>query len=174
MNAKALLLGTATAGTLDILGAIMFGSAGGIGPLTVLQSVAAGPFGDHMVGAGVWASLLGLAVHFAIMLVEVAVFLVAVQRVPGLLGAPSDPRDGLGLPAGRLVALRRPILAGIVYGLIVYTVMYRIVLPLRWPASFPQNGVADVATAMFLHIFCVGIPIALCAVAARAPRVSAA
>lgn len=173
MNARALMLGTAIAGTLDILGAIAFGSSSGMGPITVLQSVAAGPFGDHMVGAGPGVALLGLAIHYAIMFVEVAVFIAAVQAVPGIL----RDRDRPGLSpipaAGRIAQLRKPILAGVGYGLIVYCVMYWIVLPLRWPTAFPQTGAGDIATAVFLHIFCVGIPIALCAAAAPPARVSA-
>lgn len=171
MNMKALMLATAIAGTLDILGAIAFGSSSGMGPVTVLQSVAAGPFGDHMVGAGAGVALLGLAIHYAIMLVEVAVFMVAAQAVPGILRSSETP----SLPAaGRGAQLRRPVLAGTAYGLVVYFVMYWGVLPLRWPAVFPQTGAGDVATAVFLHIFCVGIPIAFCAAAAPPARVPAA
>lgn len=174
MNERALILGTAIAGTLDILGAIAFGRSSGMGPVTVLQSVAAGPFGDHMVGAGVGVAVLGLAVHYAIMLVEVAVFMVTVQAVPGILrgrnvhGVPTVPATR------RTTRLQRPIIAGAAYGLIVYFVMYWIVLPLRWPAAFPQTGASDVATAVFLHICCVGIPIALTAAAAPQARRSPA
>jgi hypothetical protein len=164
------MLGTAVAGTLDISGAIAFGSSSGMGPITVLQSVAAGPFGDHMVGAGSGVALLGLAVHYAIMLVEVAVFMVAVQVVPGIL----RDRDAPGLPTGLAAGQwRRPVVAGVVYGLVVYLVMYWIVLPLRWPTVFPQTGAADVATAVFLHVCAVGIPIALCAAATPPARIPA-
>ena len=37
--------------------------------------------------------------------------------------------------------------------------MYWIVLPLRWPAIFPQTAFIPVRNALFSHIVCVGLPI---------------
>lgn len=56
-----------------------------------------------------------------------------------------------------------PWLAGILYGLALYLVMYWIVLPLRFPAIHPITDPARVARALFPHLAFVGIPMALIA-----------
>ncbi len=131
---------TLIAGSLDLMSAFAFGGMKGVGPIQILRSVAAGPFGDGMREGGAPAALIGLATHFSIMTVMVSVFVLA---------------------SGRIEWLRKNwLLAGTLYGLILYGVMYRIVLVLRYPGIFPQNGVWQVSNALFSHIVCVGIPIA--------------
>ena len=138
---KAIMRGTAIAGTLDIVSAFIFAGLAGATPLQVLRSVAAGPFGNGMAKAGIGGALAGLSVHFAIMAVIVTAFAVVASRVRLLLD--------------------RPWLTGVAAGLIVYLVMYWIVLPARWPAVFPKTELWSVANALFSMICCVGIPIAL-------------
>jgi hypothetical protein len=86
------------------------------------------------------AALIGLATHFTIMSVMVSVFVLASARIEWLR--------------------RQWLLAGVLYGLALYGVMYRIVLVMRYPDNFPQNGLWQVSNALFSHIVCVGIPIA--------------
>ena len=51
---RAIVTATAVSGTLDLLSAFLFSAVKGVGPIRVLQSVAAGPFGDPMLhGASV-------------------------------------------------------------------------------------------------------------------------
>ena len=139
-NLRAMIVATAVAGTLDILSAFVFARPG-VGPIRVLQSVASGPFGDKMTGMGLPGALLGLLTHFAIMAVMVAVFVLVVTARPNLI--------------------RIPVLTGAIYGLLLYSVMYWVVLPLRWPSVFPQTGLWEMGNALFSHIVCVGIPMAL-------------
>ena len=138
---KPILLATAVAGTLDILAATILTLVRGSQPMGMLRFVASGPF--H--GATQWGSqgsLLGLAVHFALMAVMVTVFMLAASRWRRLL--------------------EKPLLWGLLYGLATYVVMNLVVVPLRWPAAFPPSPLS-VATQLFCHIVLVGIPIALIA-----------
>jgi hypothetical protein len=135
---KAIACATLLAGTLDILSAFVFSGLTGSTPVDVLNSVAQGPFAQRfsgLTGAGV-----GLAVHFLLMTVMATVLVMAMARVPAL---------------GRNVWL-----TGLVYGLILYGVMYWIVLPARWPTIFPQTDPVRVIQALVSHIACAGLPLA--------------
>ena len=136
---RAIITATAISGTLDLLSAFLFSAVKGVGPMRVLQSVAAGPFGDPMLqGTSVPVALAGLIVHYALMTVMVSVFVIAALNLP--------------------LILRRPLLAGLLYGGVLYLVMYWIVLPARWPDLFPRTGLWDVGNALFSHLVCVGLP----------------
>jgi hypothetical protein len=138
---RTILTAVATAGTLDLLSAFVFSAMNGHGPIRVLQSVASGPFGPTMMDGGAEAAALGLLVHYTLMTVMVTVFVLAATRLP--------------------ILLRQPVLAGLAYGLGLYLVMYWIVLPLRYPAVFPQTGLWQMGNALFSHLICVGLPIGL-------------
>lgn len=136
---RAIVTATALSGSLDLLSAFAFGAIKGVGPVRVLQSVAAGPFGDPLMhGTSVPVALAGLIVHYALMTAMVTVFVVAAALLP--------------------FVLRKPLLWGTLYGLGLYLVMYWIVLPLRWPALFPRTGAWDIGNALFSHLICVGLP----------------
>lgn len=134
-----LIAATAVGGTLDILSAIAFGAAAGMSASRVLQSVAAGPFGNAAFEGGMASAAIGLAVHFLLMAVMVASYIWALGRLPRL----------------------SPIVTGAGFGLVVYLVMYWVVLPLRWPTIHPVTDPASIARALFSHILCMGIPVAL-------------
>lgn len=127
-------------GTLDLISAFVFSGMKAVGPMRVLRSVASGPFGDGMRDGGAPAALIGLLTHFTIMTVMVSVFMLAAQRIEWIR--------------------RNWLIAGIGYGFVLYCVMYRIVLVMRYPEVFPKNGLWDVSNALFSHIVCVGIPMA--------------
>ena len=138
---RSIFLGTLVAGTLDILAAVLLTLAYGRVPADMLRYVASGPF----PAATDWATagaVLGLAVHFALMAVMAALYVV--------------------VAAGRPALLARPVRWGVLYGLVTYVVMNLIVVPLRWPARFPPSPVS-IGTQLFCHILLVGIPIALIA-----------
>ena len=61
---KPIAVGTAIAGTLDILSAVVFSIMAGSTPIHMLQSVASGPFGDAALTSTSYAPV-GLLVHFA-------------------------------------------------------------------------------------------------------------
>jgi hypothetical protein len=139
-TARRILLGTAIAGTLDIAAAIGLTLFYGRDPMTMLRYVAAGPFpGAKTMGDA--GAALGLAVHFSLMAIMAAAFVLAADRMPALK--------------------RQPVLWGVLYGLATYVVMNLIVVPLRF-GGFPSSPVA-IGTQLFCHIVLVGIPIALVA-----------
>lgn len=137
---RPILIATLVAGTLDILSAFAFAGMAGMKPLAVLRFVASGPFGS-VPATPAWAAI-GLAVHFAIMACMAAAYMVAASRIPALL--------------------RRPILAGLAYGLLLWLLMYWIVLPQRFGMPIPSTSWA-IANQLFSHSILVGIPIALVA-----------
>ena len=150
--ARPIATATLVAGTLDILSAFVFAGMAGIGVLPVLRYVASGPFGDAAREGGTGWAAVGLAVHFAIMAVIVAVYMIATRRLPALL--------------------RHPIVAGLAYGLLVWAIMYYVVKGLRWPdATLPHqaaNPLWSIGNQLFSHCILVGLPIAL--IAARQLR----
>jgi uncharacterized membrane protein YagU involved in acid resistance len=54
---------------------------------------------------------------------------------------------------------RRPILAGVLYGVCVYVVMYWIVMPLA--KMHPAHTLTRSIVAIVTHMVCVGLPISL-------------
>jgi hypothetical protein len=140
----AIVTATLICGTLDILSAFVFAGLGGASPGQILRYVASGPFGDGMNGAGAVGAAIGLATHYAIMAVMVTVFVIAASRIA--------------------VVKTNPVLAGILYGLLLYAVMYWIVVPARWTGHYPKLTPWALGNALFSHIICVGIPMALIAV----------
>jgi hypothetical protein len=140
---RAALRGTAIAGTLDIVYAIVFYGLRGVPAMRILQSVASGLLGAPAYRGGWPTALLGLVLHFAIMFVIAALFVAAHRRLAPLR--------------------QHAVAAGAVYGLVVYGVMNYIVLPL---SAFAQRGTPPalvIALGVLVHVVLVGIPIALCA-----------
>lgn len=144
--ARTIALATLIAGALDILYAILLSTIYGRGPANMLRFVASGPF-PPATEWGAAGSILGLIVHFALMALMAAAFVVAARNWPMLT--------------------EKPIQWGIVYGLITYVVMNWVVVPLRFDAPLPPSPTA-IASQLFAHIALVGIPIAM--LAARGMR----
>jgi uncharacterized membrane protein YagU involved in acid resistance len=147
---KPTAIATAISGTLDILFAMVLTVAFGREIGTMLRYVASGPFPTATdMGAG--GAILGLLVHFALMAIMAAVFMV-------LASYPKRPW-----------LTEMPYRAGMAYGLITYFVMNWIVVPLRFDAPLPPKPLS-IATQLFAHIVLVGIPIALVARKYLTPR----
>lgn len=138
---RTILAVTAVSGTLNILSAFAFAGMAGVTPGQILRYVASGPFGDGMSQGGAGAAVLGLCVHYALMAAMAAVFALAAQRMPALT--------------------RQPVLAGALYGVLIYLVMYGLVVPARFgPTHLPKLDTWHLGNALFSHIICVGIPMA--------------
>ncbi len=140
MNWSRIAFAVAVAGTLDILSAIIMTASRGKSVVDMLAGIASGPFGEAIGKAGPAGAAAGLATHFAIMTVMVIAFALLVARWPGM---------------------PRPAIAGPVYGVILYLVMYWIVMPLRWPSVQPGSSLRGVLIPVAIHIVLVGLPIAL-------------
>ena len=135
---KPIVVATLVCGTLDILLAVILTLMRGKEPAGMLRFVASGPF-PQATEWGASGSVLGLAVHYGLMAIMVAVFVIAARSIPALTA--------------------QPLLWGLVYGLITYVAMNLIVVPLRFPAAWPPKALA-VGTQLFAHVVLVGWPLA--------------
>lgn len=133
-----IVIATLVCGTLDILLAIIVTLSRGREVGGMLRFVASGPF-PSATDMGATGSALGLLVHYSLMAIMVAVFVIAARQWPSLLD--------------------KPLLWGLVYGLITYVVMNLIVVPLRFPAAWPPKALS-ITTQLFAHIVLVGWPMA--------------
>lgn len=144
---RTILTATAVAGTLDILSAFLFAGMAGVNPMGVLLFVASGPFGDRVLTQPAFA-LVGLLVHFGIMICMVSAFVLAALRLP--------------------ILTARPLVSGVLYGLVLWFFMYWIVQPTRWENIQPPSALWPITNQLISHVLLVGIPIAL--IAARRMR----
>ena len=145
---KPIAIATAISGTLDILFAMILTVFFGREIGNMLRYVGSGPF-PAATDMGTGGAILGLVVHFALMAIMAAVLILFVRQRPQLLD--------------------KPIMVGVVYGLITYAVMNLIVVPLRFDAPLPPSALS-IATQLFAHIVLVGIPMALIAARYLKPR----
>ena len=139
---------TLAAGTLDILYAALLTLMNGREPAGMLRFVASGPF-PSATDWGATGAMLGLIVHFTLIGIMATYFLIAASNWPNMLA--------------------RPILAGILYGLVTYVAMNWIVVPLRFDVPLPPQP-TSVASQLFAHIVLVGVPIALVGAKVLRPR----
>lgn len=140
-----ILLGAMVVGTLDILFAILFWSPRGVAPARIFQSVAAGLYGRAAFTGGTRTVVIGALLHFFIALCIVLVYWIASRRYD--------------------VLIRRPILCGSIYGVLVYLLMNYVVIPL----SATQRSaflLSWVVSSVVVHAFLVGVPAAVFAKAA--------
>ena len=133
-----ILAATALCGTLDILFAVLLTLWRARDPAAMLRFVASGPF-PQATEWGASGSVLGLVVHFALMALMVLAFVVASARFP--------------------ILLDKPLLWGLVFGLITYAAMNLIIVPIRFPTAWPPKALA-IGTQLFAHIALVGWPTA--------------
>jgi hypothetical protein len=136
------LVGGLIAGTLDILYAWLFWNIKvGLSMIRILQGVAAGILGPASKEGGIPTAMLGLVAHYFIALSMAATFYIAAGRLP--------------------VLRQRPIALGASYGLLLYLIMNYIVVPL---SNAPAGGSKDplwLSLSILVHMFLVGVPIAL-------------
>ena len=138
------------AGALDIIAAITINTLRGSTPLRVLQSVASGLLGRPALEGGWITAMLGLVLHFAMMLIIAAIFCLFASRMAW--------------------TRRRPLLAGAIYGIAVYAVMNLVVVPLSaFPVklTYPPD---TLAIGLAVHVVCIGVPMALIAARLRGPH----
>jgi uncharacterized membrane protein YagU involved in acid resistance len=139
---RAIFWGGLIVGVLDITAAFVNSGLRGRSPVWVLQSVAGGWLGANAFKGGLKTALLGLVTHFFNATVVAAVYYAASERLPLLK--------------------RQAVICGLLYGLTVYLFMYMVVLPLSaYHFKFFNQPVSAILTGVLIHLFCVGLPIAL-------------
>ena len=133
----ALLAGGLSAGVLDLAAALINTALQGRSLMRMLQAIASGLLGADSFTGGFAAAALGVALHFIIATGATAVYYAASRKLGFLL--------------------KQTILCGLAYGVAVYLFMNSIVVPLSAaPFEIPYT-----LTGLTIHMFCVGLPIAL-------------
>ncbi|HEX8757574.1 MAG TPA: hypothetical protein VF745_14650 [Steroidobacteraceae bacterium] len=106
------------------------------------KGIAAGLLGAsaRQGGAGTW--ILGLALHFSILIVAAALY---------------------GVASWRWTFMRKYfLLCGVYYGISIYLFMNLVVVPLSaFPFSFAPYTVSGLINGMSMHVLLVGLPISL-------------
>jgi hypothetical protein len=134
-------MGGLIAGAIDITYAVGFSATRGVPALRILQSVASGLLGSPAYQGGVATAVLGLLLHFLLMMIIAAIFYFASTRLRFLIA--------------------HPVLWGALYGVVAYWFMNLVVLPLSAFPSEVKFVPVVVITSLIVHAFGIGVPIAL-------------
>src|SRR5262245_28066002 len=132
---QGILLTGLGAGTMDITAACVQGAIrSGRTPFWVFQSVAGGWFGTKTFEGGYKTAAIGLLTHFFIATTWAAVYYLASLKFPLLT--------------------RHAVLCGILYGILVYVVMYMVVLPLSaYNFKFFNQSASLLLSNILIHMF---------------------
>jgi hypothetical protein len=139
-TAKAIAWAGLVCGALDITAAFVVYGQFGARPQRLLQGIAMGLVGRSALEGGWGTAGLGLFLHFVIAYGAATVFALASKWMRFLV--------------------QRAWLWGPLYGVAVYFFMQRVVLPLSRAMRYPFS-VKMMLIGVVIHIFCVGLPIAL-------------
>jgi len=140
---KKIYLATALlVGILDITYAIAFSYfRSGTPPARLLQGVASGALGRAAFDGGWGTAAAGLGFHFLIAFTITAIFFFAASRLPWLID--------------------KVLLTGPIYGIGVYCVMNYVVIPLSRIGPRPFPPMVVFVTGVLVHMFVIGLPIAV-------------
>jgi hypothetical protein len=138
----AILWGGLACGVLDIIAGFVIYRFFGARPMRLLQGIASGLLGPRAFTGGIATALLGLVCHFLISFAAATVYVGGSALVP-VLGA-------------------HTIVSGMLYGVAVYFFMNHIVVPLSAAPRRPFSSKMMVI-GLVIHMFCVGLPIAVAA-----------
>jgi len=129
---RLILLAGVVGATCDITYAVLYYGWKGISAERILQTVASGLLGKASYDGGAPSAALGLACHYAIVIVAAALFFAVARRWTWLR--------------------REPVAAGLAYGVAIYGFMNFVVLPLSaypFPLRFP---LLTTATGLLVHM----------------------
>ena len=136
--------------TCDICYATGFSYAyRGVAPSRVLKSVASGILGADAYQRGTSTAVLGLGLHYMNALIITCIFFAAAALIPALV--------------------RKPVMIGVLYGIVVYAVMNYVVIPLSRIGPRPTPPTPIWVTGLLVHMFFIGVPIVLAARRAFGP-----
>jgi hypothetical protein len=131
-------------GVLDISDALLFYGLRGVPPERLLQGIASGLLGARALKGGWPAAAVGLGLHFLIAFTAATVYYAASRKFQMLR--------------------ERPIVSGLLYGIVVFLFMNMIVVPLsaihRSPTAMLTFNLASVNAVLALMLF-IGLPIAI-------------
>jgi hypothetical protein len=139
---QAILLATVVSGVLDAAAATTQAATLGMPAQRVFQGVASGILGPPSFERGWNSGALGVVLHFVIACIISTIYVLASLHLPFLL--------------------RHPLIAGGLYGIVVFVVMFFIVLPLSRRPRRPFN-LKFAITQLLIHIVIIGWSIAFSA-----------
>jgi hypothetical protein len=137
----AIFWGGLAVGVLDLTAAFITSARHGRNPVWVMQSIASGLLGAESFKGGIKTAVLGALCHFFIAFTVTTVYYAASLNLN--------------------ILVEQTLVCGALYGVAVYGFMYFIVIP---RSAFPFKITftpAVLANGITIHIFCVGLPIAL-------------
>ena len=137
---RAAIYGGLVAGALDITYAFIGYGLLGVTPFRILHSVASGWLGRAAYEGGAATAALGLVSHLFIACLFAAFYVAASRRWR--------------------ILVERPVISGGLYGLAIFIVMNYVVVPLSAAAGGGPRGIFY-PLGLLVHIFLVGVPIAL-------------
>ena len=144
---RAIFWGWILCGVLDITSAVIISIQAGSSPVRMLQGIAGAVLGPKTFEYGFATAAMGLVMHFCVALAATAIFYWLSRRIPAM---------------GNWW-----VLAGIAWGILWLLVMYRGVIPLLrelrplYLANAPKRPLPAIfPVPFFVHIVCVGLPIA--------------
>lgn len=142
-RSRAILYGTLTVGTLDLLDAfVFFYLRSGVKPVAILHSIASGLLGpDAARSGGLLTAALGFFLHFLIAFLIVSIYFLASRKIP--------------------ILRSRPVICGLAYGVVAYFVMAYVVVPMSNARSGGPFVLPVFTNGILIHAFGVGLPAAL-------------
>ena len=140
------------AGFLDGLSAVVNHLIqGGRAPQRIFKYIASGVLGPSALAGGTMMVVTGVCFHMAIAMIWTIIFFLVAQRLPLLR------RNAVAVAVG--------------YGLFVWCVMNLVVLPLSaGPPRTTAMPMVVLVTGLLVHMFGIGLPIALAARSAARER----
>jgi hypothetical protein len=136
---RAIVTAWLVVGTLDIMSAIGIWLSRGTALTHGFQAIASGLLGAKSYHGGFATAGLGLAIHFFIALVVVAIYYAVSRKIRFMT--------------------EHAAVSGLLYGGIVYLVMYWIVLPTTFPAF--RHRLGNEVLELAIHIVLIGLVTAL-------------
>jgi hypothetical protein len=135
---REILIAGLVVGVLDISSAVVIWWQRGVALQRGLQGIATGLLGAKSYTGGPATAGLGLALHFFVAFVVVAIFYLASRKLQFLT--------------------KQPFISGVFYGIGVYVIMYWIVLPTAFPTF--RHRLSNELLELAIHICLIGLPTA--------------
>lgn len=142
---ETIVFGGLAIGVLDFLDAtLFFGLYFGAAFQRIWQGVASGLLGSEAARAGGWnTALLGILLHFVVSFCVATVYYLAARNIPFLI--------------------RRPVISGLIYGVLAHLVMKFVVIPLSAIGTVNAYDLPNFLNSVIGHALVVGLPVALIA-----------
>ena len=137
---RAILSAGFSCGVLDITAAFVVYGFFGAKPIQILQGIATGVMGPSARQGGLPTAALGLFLHFVIAFGAATTYFLASRFISFLT--------------------KQAVIAGVLYGIAVYFFMQRLVIPLSAARRSPFS-LKMMIIGIVIHMFCVGLPIAV-------------